>query len=139
MKLAIFHEDINLIEFIDPLLQHKVDLVVVTIHWGSEYIPVPSKYVRSWAKKLKQFGVHIIIGGHPHVIQGHECLGKSLVTYSMGNFLFHTFGISTAQVRRNSFRIEHLKFTWYFDPVIQQQNAAPKKTVLVCIQKSKSF
>ena len=58
------------------------------MHWGTEYLPVPQKSIRRVAFKLKVFGAALIVGTHPHVVQGHEWTESTLVVYSLGNFLF---------------------------------------------------
>ena len=50
-------------------LKEKVDCVVVLLHWSRELSLMPPFGVRDTAKLLKLFGAHLIIGGHPHVIQ----------------------------------------------------------------------
>lgn len=58
--------------------------VIVCYHGGSEVIPLPQKYLRERFKLLKDFGADLIIGNHPHVVQGFE--DNSF--YSLGNFYF---------------------------------------------------
>ena len=68
-------------------IRNKVDLLIVSMHWGNEYIHEPSVYERDAAEFLADQGVDIIIGTHPHVIQPIEYIGDTLVIYSLGNFL----------------------------------------------------
>ncbi|HWJ77931.1 MAG TPA: CapA family protein [Niallia sp.] len=70
----------------------EADLIVMGIHWGMEYERFPSIEQRDIAKFLVDEGVDIIFGSHPHVLQPAEWLegkdgNKSLVVYSLGNFL----------------------------------------------------
>eukprot|EP00112_Aurelia_sp_Birch-Aquarium-sp1_P011782 Seg2479.2 transcript_id=Seg2479.2/GoldUCD/mRNA.D3Y31 product="PGA biosynthesis protein CapA" protein_id=Seg2479.2/GoldUCD/D3Y31 len=65
-----------------------VDVVVILMHWSREYSILPPMGIREIAKALSLYGVDMIIGSHPHVIQGHECVRKALTVYSLGNFLF---------------------------------------------------
>lgn len=58
--------------------------VVICYHGGSEIIPVPPRYLRDRFKLLSDFGVDLIIGNHPHVVQGFE----ENIFYSLGNFVF---------------------------------------------------
>eukprot|EP00794_Sanderia_malayensis_P016832 gene16832-18530_t len=69
-------------------LKKSVDIVIVLLHWSKEYLPVPPKGVRDLAKSLYSVGADLIVGDHPHVVQGHECIKKTMVVYSLGNFLF---------------------------------------------------
>ena len=51
------------------MLHQTTDIVVVMLHWSKEYAPLPPKGDRDIAKELSMFGVSLIIGTHPHVIQ----------------------------------------------------------------------
>ena len=70
------------------------NLVVVSVHWGQEYRPLPDRRQRALAGLLARAGADVIIGHHPHVVQPLEWLtdnGRStptLVAYSLGNFIF---------------------------------------------------
>lgn len=69
-------------------VRDQVDVVMVALHWGTEYneggIDEDQKRI---AKYLSELGVDIIIGAHPHVIEPIEYVGDTLVIYSLGNFL----------------------------------------------------
>ncbi len=68
-------------------IKDKVDVIIVSMHWGTEYTHVPTEEEREIAKYLSSLGVDIVIGHHPHVIQPIEYVGNTLVIYSLGNFL----------------------------------------------------
>ncbi len=68
-------------------IRDKVDVLMVAMHWGVEYTHTPTNYERDMAKFLAENGVDIIIGTHPHVIQPVEYIDKTLVIYSLGNFI----------------------------------------------------
>ncbi|NP_001267789.1 poly-gamma-glutamate synthesis protein precursor [Hydra vulgaris] len=70
-------------------LKSKVDIIVTFLHWGTEYFAIPKETQRNLAIYLSQLGVNLIIGSHPHVMQGHEWLNNTLVHYSLGNLVFH--------------------------------------------------
>ncbi|WP_394954659.1 CapA family protein [uncultured Helicobacter sp.] len=72
----------------------KVDLLIVSMHWGIEYEHVPSNEQRELARFLAQNGVDIIIGNHPHVIQPIEIIDNTFVIYSLGNFLSGQKGLA---------------------------------------------
>lgn len=70
----------------------EADVIVMGIHWGSEYERYPSASQKKLAQMLVNEGVDIIFGSHPHVLQPMEWLegkdgNKGLVVYSLGNFL----------------------------------------------------
>lgn len=64
------------------------DIVVVYLHWGEEKKTTPVDYQRNLAKKYIDSGADIVIGSHPHVLQGFEFYKEKLIAYSMGNFIF---------------------------------------------------
>lgn len=74
-------------------IRHKVDLLIVSIHWGVEYTHKPTKEQREIAKFLANLGVDIVIGNHPHAIQPIERIGNTLVFYALGNFLSGQVGL----------------------------------------------
>lgn len=57
-------------------------------HWGNEYINRPSIAQRKFAHWLLDSGFDLIIGMHPHVLQGYEDYNGKRVYYSLGNFVF---------------------------------------------------
>lgn len=67
------------------------DYVVLLVHWGLEEYLYPSPSQRMLARQFMQSGVDVIIGHHPHVLQGMEHQGSSVVLYSLGNFIFNEF------------------------------------------------
>ncbi|XP_031559487.1 uncharacterized protein LOC116295719 [Actinia tenebrosa] len=58
------------------------------MHWGIEYFTDPSDRQKKEASHLQSLGVQIIIGAHPHVLEGHTTNGTQLIAYSLGNALF---------------------------------------------------
>jgi poly-gamma-glutamate capsule biosynthesis protein CapA/YwtB (metallophosphatase superfamily) len=69
--------------------------VIYFPHWGYEYIAIPPPDVRSHAKKMIKYGVDLIVGTHPHVLQGYEKFKGKYIFYSLGNFIFHSEIIET--------------------------------------------
>jgi len=70
-------------------LKRQVDVIAVFLHWGTEYMSIPNETQRELAVILSGLGVNLIVGSHPHVLQGHEWINDTLVHYSLGNFVFH--------------------------------------------------
>jgi len=68
------------------------DLIVVVVHWGDEYAEAPKSHLQRVAHELIDGGVDMVIGHHPHVLQGIEVYGDGLIAYSLGNFLFEHTG-----------------------------------------------
>lgn len=73
-------EDINSI-------RDKVDVLMVAMHWGTEYKFDTTWYQEDCAKFLSDLNVDIIIGTHPHVVEPITWIDDTLVIYSLGNFL----------------------------------------------------
>lgn len=77
--------------------KEEADVIIVSMHWGEEYQNYPNQEQKDQARFLASLGVDIIIGHHPHVIQPLEMLEndghKTLVIYSLGNFLSDQVGI----------------------------------------------
>lgn len=68
-------------------VRDKVDLLIVSMHWGTEYRSEPTDEQKREAEYLSSLGVDIIIGTHPHVIEPITYIGNTLVIYSLGNFI----------------------------------------------------
>ena len=68
-------------------VRDKVDVLFVAMHWGVEYTHEPTEYEKDMAKYLASLGVDVIIGTHPHVVQTVTWIDKTLVIYSLGNFI----------------------------------------------------
>ncbi len=69
-------------------LREKADFVVVSLHWGLEYMEFPSQDMVRLAHRLIDAGCDAIIGHHPHVMQGIEHYRDGVIAYSLGNFVF---------------------------------------------------
>lgn len=70
----------------------QVDLLMVAMHWGQEYVHYPVQEQKTIAKYLASLDVDIIIGCHPHVVQPIDFIGDTLVVYSLGNFVSSQIG-----------------------------------------------
>lgn len=72
-----------------------VDVVIVAMHWGTEYSLGVSSSQEYIANYLTGLGVDLIIGSHPHVVEPVEYInnGKTFVIYSLGNFISAQVGI----------------------------------------------
>jgi poly-gamma-glutamate synthesis protein (capsule biosynthesis protein) len=81
----------------------QADAVIVSMHWGDEYIQRPSVSQIEMAHKMVDSGASLILGHHPHVVQGVEKYKNALIAYSLGNFVFDMDYIPKT---RNSFILE---------------------------------
>ncbi|MGQ8871560.1 CapA family protein [Paenibacillus sp. TSA_86.1] len=66
----------------------KADLVIVVAHWGEERVSTPNVDQTRLAHEFADAGADLIIGGHPHVLQGLEYYKGKWIAYSTGNFIF---------------------------------------------------
>ena len=64
------------------------DVTVVMVHWGIERDHCPQPYQRELATAWAERGADLVIGGHPHVLQGVERVGSAWLVNSTGNFAF---------------------------------------------------
>jgi poly-gamma-glutamate synthesis protein (capsule biosynthesis protein) len=69
-------------------VRSKVDVLVVSLHWGREYDTSPSQKQRVEAHQIIDWGADLIVGHHPHVMQGIELYKGGIIAYSLGNFIF---------------------------------------------------
>ena len=76
-------------------VKDKADVIIVSMHWGTEFTNTPTESQRQIAEYLSSLGVNIIIGAHPHVVQPIEYIGDTLVIYSLGNFISNQLSVST--------------------------------------------
>jgi gamma-polyglutamate biosynthesis protein CapA len=63
------------------------DVLVVSLHWGDEFIDRPSPADVQLAHAVVDAGADLIIGHHPHVLRGVERYGRGWIVYSLGNFV----------------------------------------------------
>lgn len=75
-------------------VRDKVDVVMVSMHYGTEYTHTPTLEQIEIANYLASLDVDIVIGHHPHVIQPITYIDDTLVIYSLGNFLSGQIGVS---------------------------------------------
>jgi len=68
-----------------------VDFTVVTFHWGAEGSNYPKDYQKFFAHLSIDCGADLVIGHHPHVLQGLEIYKNRLIAYSLGNFSFSSY------------------------------------------------
>jgi len=74
----------------------EADSVVASFHWGEEYDERPNRLQCRLAAAAVHAGADLVIGHHPHVLQGFQFLTRTgsgarrraLVAYSLGNFIF---------------------------------------------------
>lgn len=63
------------------------DVVIMAMHWGTEYSMDVNEEQLSFSEQLVEAGADIIIGNHPHVIEPVTWIGDRICFYAMGNFI----------------------------------------------------
>ena len=110
--VKILNSNINCLDNKDKIIQDiknlkkQVDIIILSIHWGTEYKFIRSELQLNLSKELIKNGVDIILGHHPHVLQNMETINTisngtqktGYVFNSLGNFLFDS------HVNRNGVR-----------------------------------
>nr|WP_188206505.1 CapA family protein [Alkalibacillus aidingensis] len=94
---------VNLIEeqqIIDAIheMEEKTDFIVVSMHFGQEYHPLPNDQQIHLSELLTNEGADVILGHHPHVLQPVDWISTEeghdrFVVYSLGNFLSSQIGV----------------------------------------------
>jgi poly-gamma-glutamate synthesis protein (capsule biosynthesis protein) len=104
-------------------LKSSSDLVVVNIHWGVEYKHEFNKTQQAVAYSLADAGADIIIGHHPHVVQGLEVYNNKPIFYSLGNFIFDQyFSADTQEGLAVGITIINDKKEYYLYPIKSKQS-----------------
>ena len=73
---------------IEVLREQNVDLILACCHWGIEKDTYPENYQQQLGRKCIDWGVDLVIGHHPHVLQGIEEYKGRYIIYSLANFCF---------------------------------------------------
>jgi poly-gamma-glutamate synthesis protein (capsule biosynthesis protein) len=66
-------------------LRESVAIVLVSLHWGEEFVPLPSANEVELARSLVDSGATVVIGHHPHVVRPVERYQNGVIAYSLGN------------------------------------------------------
>ena len=69
-------------------LEQRVDVVVVLPHWGTQYTHVAEPVQSRVGRRLVDAGADLVVGGHPHWVQGLERYNGAVIAHSLGNFVF---------------------------------------------------
>jgi gamma-polyglutamate biosynthesis protein CapA len=67
------------------LLKTEVDHVIVSLHWGEEFVSHPSDSEAAFARSLVDQGATMVVGHHPHVLRPIEQYHSGVIAYSLGN------------------------------------------------------
>ncbi len=75
-------------EDIQALKEMNCDLIIYTCHFGKEYAKTHNDLQEKMAREAIDLGANLVIGHHPHVVQGVEYYNGGVILYSLGNFVF---------------------------------------------------
>ncbi len=81
-------------------LKEQGCFVVIFPHWNYEYVDYPSPAERRFGHRLIRAGADLIVGSHPHQIQGWEKYRDKYIFHSLGNFIFNQFDLSRPEFAR---------------------------------------
>ncbi len=77
-----------LIKHIAEMKNKNVDFIIANFHWGDMYSYIPNSQQKRMARFAVDNGVDLVIGHHPHVLQGMETYKEKSIVYSLGNFCY---------------------------------------------------
>lgn len=89
-KKEMVHKDIK-------KAKAQAAFVIVSFHWGAELMEKPKPYQKQMAHLAVASGADLILGHHPHVLQGIEIYKGKLIFYSLGNFAFSSWSKKTRE------------------------------------------
>ena len=84
----VAYADINRIGDEIRNARDNCDFLIVSFHWGREFDFYPYDHQRELAYLAADSGADVVVGHHPHVLQGIEEYNGSRIFYSLGNFVF---------------------------------------------------
>ncbi len=115
---------------IAALREAGCDVVIYSCHWGQEYSPLHNDTQTQLARMAAEAGADLIVGTHPHVVQGVTVLGRTPVLWSLGNLMFggtidmSTFDAMCARVRLRFDDAGYAGCEITFVPVLTSSRAA---------------
>lgn len=76
------------LKILDSLKESEPDMIIASFHWGQELAHTPNARQIQFAHTAIDNGVDLVLGHHPHVLQGIEKYNGKYIVYSLGNFCF---------------------------------------------------
>ena len=84
----LLRADLDHVRSVVSRLDRRVDVVVVIPHWGDQYTHAAEPVQSYVGRALVRAGADLVVGGHPHWVQGLEPVGDAVIAHSLGNFVF---------------------------------------------------
>lgn len=108
-------------------LDTQVDWLIVSLHWGNEYLPSPEAWRVKFAHEMVDAGADLIHGHHPHVYQPQEIYQEKPIFYSLGNFIFdQSWSYETSHTQIVDFTLNSdLTYSYKLLPVEIKYNSQP--------------
>lgn len=79
--------------------KEQADIVIAYIHWGTEYSETLETAQTEGAKALVDAGADVVLGAHPHCLQGMEFYEGKPILYSLGNYWFNEKTLDTVLIK----------------------------------------
>ncbi|MDH4140840.1 MAG: CapA family protein, partial [Coriobacteriia bacterium] len=95
--LAAGRTDMNAVEEAIEVAKKSHDYVLVSFHWGVEYVDDANADQVKDARRAIDAGADMVLSHHPHVIQGIEFYKGGLIAYSLGDFVFDHYSRKTGE------------------------------------------
>lgn len=92
------YDDTDLLEEIRKA-KEQCDFVAVFVHWGKERTTVLEEHQRDLGRNYIDAGADVVVGAHPHILQGIEYYNGKPIFYSLGNFIFNSSNEATAALQ----------------------------------------
>lgn len=103
-----FNKRADIAARIRQLKAEGANAVVCALHFGEEYATYHNKVQAKVARMVIDAGADLVVGHHPHVVQGMEVYDSRTIFYSVGNFLFG----GNAEVRSNESLVPRVTMTF---------------------------
>ena len=87
-NLLRYEDKKNFLKNLEALKELEPDLIIASFHWGIERAYTPASEQMEYAHLAIDNGADLVIGHHPHVLQGIEKYNGKYIVYSLGNFCF---------------------------------------------------
>lgn len=87
-------------------LKDNVDCIIISMHWGTEHVLYANPTQQKLARRFIKLGADLVVGHHPHCIQGYETYREKKIYYSLGNFNFWSHGKKNLMKNRKNIILE---------------------------------
>jgi poly-gamma-glutamate synthesis protein (capsule biosynthesis protein) len=109
------------------IAKQSSDHVIVSFHWGMENYRYPFRDAIDLGRKAVDAGACLVVGHHPHVIQGIESYRNGIIAYSLGNFLFDSIEMEWRKAIALSCSLDaHGIREWQAVPLILNSDGCPR-------------